>query len=223
MKIAIDGPAGAGKSTISKEVAKRLGYIYIDTGAMYRSVGLAALNAGISTTNESELEKIIEDIDISIKNLGDTQRFYLGGNDVTEKIREPQVSVAASNVAVVPSVRLKLVELQRKMSESSDVLMDGRDIGTYVLPNAELKIFLTASVDERARRRYEELRLKNTATTFEDVKNDIIYRDKNDSEREFAPLKAAPDSVVLDSTDMSVEEVINKILDLVKERQDVII
>lgn len=223
MKIAIDGPAGAGKSTISKEVAKRLGFIYIDTGAMYRSVGLAALNAGISTTNESELEKIIEDIDISIKNLGDTQRFYLGGNDVTEKIREPQVSVAASNVAVVPSVRLKLVELQRKMSESSDVLMDGRDIGTYVLPNAELKIFLTASVDERARRRYEELRLKNTATTFEDVKNDIIYRDKNDSEREFAPLKAAPDSVVLDSTDMSVEEVINKILDLVKERQDVII
>lgn len=223
MKIAIDGPAGAGKSTISKEVAKRLGFIYIDTGAMYRSVGLAALNAGISTTNESELEKIIEDIDISIKNLGDTQRFYLGGNDVTEKIREPQVSVAASNVAVVPSVRLKLVELQRKMSESSDVLMDGRDIGTYVLPNAELKIFLTASVDERARRRYEELRLKNTDTTFEDVKNDIIYRDKNDSEREFAPLKAAPDSVVLDSTDMSVEEVINKILDLVKERQDVII
>lgn len=223
MKIAIDGPAGAGKSTISKETAKRLGFIYIDTGAMYRSVGLAALNAGISTTDEEELGKIISDIDISIKNVDNTQRFYLCGEDVTEKIREPEVSVAASNVAVVPAVRLKLVELQRRMAENADVLMDGRDIGTYVLPNAELKIFLTASVDERARRRYEELCSKNVKTTLEAVKNDIIYRDKNDSEREFAPLKPAPDSVLLDTTDMTVEEVINKILNLIKERRNVII
>ncbi len=223
MKIAIDGPAGAGKSTISKETAKRLGFIYIDTGAMYRSVGLAALNAGVSTTDEEELGKIISDIDISIKNVDNTQRFYLCGEDVTEKIREPEVSVAASNVAVVPAVRLKLVELQRRMAENADVLMDGRDIGTYVLPNAELKIFLTASVDERARRRYEELCSKNVKTTLEAVKNDIIYRDKNDSEREFAPLKPAPDSVLLDTTDMTVEEVINKILNLIKERRNVII
>ena len=223
MKIAIDGPAGAGKSTISKETAKRLGFIYIDTGAMYRSVGLAALNAGISTTDEEELGKIISDIDISIKNVDNTQRFYLCGEDVTEKIREPEVSVAASIVAVVPAVRLKLVELQRRMAENADVLMDGRDIGTYVLPNAELTIFLTASVDERARRRYEELCSKNVKTTLEAVKNDIIYRDKNDSEREFAPLKPAPDSVLLDTTDMTVEEVINKILNLIKERRNVII
>ena len=223
MKIAIDGPAGAGKSTISKETAKRLGFIYIDTGAMYRSVGLAALNAGVSTTDEEQLGRIISDIDISIKNVDNTQRFYLCGEDVTEKIREPEVSVAASNVAVVPAVRLKLVELQRRMAENADVLMDGRDIGTYVLPNAELKIFLTASVDERARRRYEELCSKNVKTTLEAVKNDIIYRDKNDSEREFAPLKPAPDSVLLDTTDMTVEEVINKILDLIKERRNVII
>ena len=223
MKIAIDGPAGAGKSTISKETAKRLGFIYIDTGAMYRSVGLAALNAGVSTTDEEQLGRIISDIDISIKNVDNTQRFYLCGEDVTEKIREPEVSVAASNVAVVPAVRLKLVELQRRMAENADVLMDGRDIGTYVLPNAELKIFLTASVDERARRRYEELCSKNVKTTLEAVKNDIIYRDKNDSEREFAPLKPAPDSVLLDTTDMTVEEVINKILNLIKERRNVII
>ncbi len=223
MKIAIDGPAGAGKSTISKEIAKRLGFIYIDTGAMYRSVGLAALNAAIDTTNEDELSRIIEDIDISIKNIDNTQRFYLGVDDVTEKIREPEVSVAASNVAVVPAVRLKLVELQRRLAESSDVVMDGRDIGTYVLPNAELKIFLTASVDERAERRFEELKAKNVDTTFDAVKNDIIYRDKNDSEREFAPLKPAHDSVIIDSTDLSIEEVIDKILGLVKERRNVII
>lgn len=217
MQIAIDGPAGAGKSTISKEIARQLGFIYIDTGAMYRSVGLAALNAGISTTSESALSSIIGDIDIEIKNIGKAQRFFLNKNDVTDKIREPEVSVAASNVAVVPAVRLRLVELQRRMAESCNVVMDGRDIGTYVLPNAELKIFLTASVDERARRRFAELKLKNPNITFDEVKRDIEYRDKNDSEREFAPLKPADDSVILDSTDLTVEEVINRILQLAED------
>lgn len=221
MRIAIDGPAGAGKSTISKAVAKRLGFIYIDTGAMYRSVGLAALNAGIDTKDAKGLETILGDIDIIIENTGDSQKFYLNGTDVTEEIRKPEVSVAASDVAVVPAVRLKLVELQRKMAENADVLMDGRDIGTYVLPDAELKVFLTASVDERARRRYAELCEKNQCVTFDDVKNDIIYRDKNDSEREFAPLREAEDSVLVDSTDMSIDDVISKILDLVKEKHNV--
>lgn len=221
MRIAIDGPAGAGKSTISKAVAKRLGFIYIDTGAMYRSVGLAALNAGIDTKDAKGLETILGDIDIIIENTGDSQKFYLNGTDVTEEIRKPEVSVAASDVAVVPAVRLKLVELQRKMAENADVLMDGRDIGTYVLPDAEFKVFLTASVDERARRRYAELCEKNQCVTFDDVKNDIIYRDKNDSEREFAPLRKAEDSVLVDSTDMSIDDVISKILDLVKEKHNV--
>lgn len=221
MKIAIDGPAGAGKSTISKAVAKRLGYIYIDTGAMYRSIGLAAINMGVDTKDSERLSAILDDIEINIKSVGDTQKFFLNGSDVTEDIRKPEVSVAASNVAVVPEVRLKLVELQRNMAECSDVLMDGRDIGTYVLPSAELKIFLTASVDERAKRRYTELCEKNTSVSYDELKNDIIYRDKNDSEREFAPLRQADDSVVIDSTDMSIDEVIEKILDLVKERKDV--
>lgn len=214
MQIAIDGPAGAGKSTISKKVAKQLGFVYIDTGAMYRSVGLAALNAGVSTTSESALCSIIGDIDIEIRNSGGTQRFFLNKNDVTDKIRDPEVSVAASNVAVIPAVRLKLVELQRKMAESCNVVMDGRDIGTYVLPDAELKVFLTASVDERARRRFDELKQKNQNVTFAEVKRDMEYRDKNDSEREFAPLKPADDSIILDSTDLTVEEVINRILQL---------
>lgn len=221
MRIAIDGPAGAGKSTISKAVAKRLGFIYIDTGAMYRSVGFAALNAGIDTKDAKGLETILGDIDIIIENTGDSQKFYLNGTDVTEEIRKPEVSVAASDVAVVPAVRLKLVELQRKMAENADVLMDGRDIGTYVLPDAELKVFLTASVDERARRRYAELCEKNQCVTLDEVKNDIIYRDKNDSEREFAPLREAEDSVLVDSTDMSIDDVISKILDLVKEKHNV--
>lgn len=214
MRIAIDGPAGAGKSTISKEIAKRLGYVYIDTGAMYRSVGLAALRSGATVTSEIELEPIIENIDIGIENTESGQRFLLNGEDVTEKIREKEVSVAASDVATVPAVRLKLVEIQRDLARSRDVVMDGRDIGTYVLPDAELKIFLTASVDERARRRYEELKLKDKSVSLESVKRDIINRDRNDSEREFAPLKPADDSVILDSTELGIEEVMDKVMEL---------
>lgn len=218
MKIAIDGPAGAGKSTISKAVAKQLGFVHIDTGAMYRSVGLACLNKNIDTLNCNEIDTILPDIDISIENHGNNQKFFLNYVDVTTAIREPEVSVAASNVATIPAVRLKLVELQRNLAQNTDVVMDGRDIGTYVLPNADLKIFLTASVDERATRRYNELIGKNISATIEEVKSDIIYRDKNDSEREFAPLKPADDSIVLDSTDLSIEQVIDNIIKLVKER-----
>ncbi|HIV85866.1 MAG TPA: (d)CMP kinase [Candidatus Monoglobus merdigallinarum] len=221
MKIAIDGPAGAGKSTISKAVAGELNYLYIDTGAMYRSVGLAAVEAGINTRSETELAGIIGDILIDIKNTEDGQKYYLNGRDVTQKIREPQISMAASDVAVIPAVRLKLVELQRKLAEKTDVVMDGRDIGTYVLRDAELKIFLTASVDERARRRYNELRQKNSEADLDAVRAEMIKRDKNDSEREFAPLRQAEDAVLVDTTNMDIGEVIDKILQLAKEKKNV--
>lgn len=224
MKIAIDGPAGAGKSTISKTLAKELDYIYIDTGAMYRSVGLAALDAGINPRNESDIAEILDDIIIDIKNGENGPVFYLNGNDVSEKIRRPQVSMAASDVAVIPAVRLKLVEQQRNLAEKADVVMDGRDIGTYVLPNAELKIFLTASVEERARRRYNELCEKGEKASLDAVAAEIEARDKNDSERTFAPLRQAEDAVLVDTTGLSISQVTEKIMGLVdaivKERKN---
>lgn len=219
MKIAIDGPAGAGKSTISKEVAKKLGYIYIDTGAMYRAVGLAAVRKGIDTKDADGVSSILDDIDITISHDKTGQRIYLNSEDVSEAIRMPEISVAASNVATIVSVRKKLVAIQRALAEKTDVVMDGRDIGTYVLPDAEAKIYLTASVEERATRRYKELCEKGVECDLESVKADMEYRDKNDSGRDFAPLKAAEDSVIVDSTDMSIEQTIDKICSIAEERQ----
>ncbi len=219
MKIAIDGPAGAGKSTISKAVAEKLGYVYIDTGAMYRSVGLAAISSGIDPRDESGVVGILDGLNIEIKTSGGAQRYYLNGADVTEKIRENPVSMAASNVAVIPAVRLKLVELQRKTAEKADVVMDGRDIGTYVLPDAELKIYLTASVHERALRRFRELLSKGETADLALVEQEIAARDKNDSEREFAPLRQADDAVLVDTTDMTVPEVIAAIIKLAEEKR----
>ena len=219
MKIAIDGPAGAGKSTISKAVAENLGYIYIDTGAMYRSVGLAALDAGLNPKSEQDVISILDGITIDIKNEDGAPAFYLNGENVTKRIREDKVSMAASDVAVIPAVRLKLVELQRKLAEKADVVMDGRDIGTYVLPDAELKIFLTATVRERAMRRYKELIAKGAEVELETVEADIAARDKNDSEREFAPLRQADDAVLVDTTGLSIQEVIAAIHELVEKRR----
>lgn len=217
VQIAIDGPAGAGKSTISKRAAKQLGYIYIDTGAMYRTVGLAALESGKNPKIASEVESILDDISIEICHREGEQRIYLGGRDVSEDIRRPEVSVAASDVAVIPAVRIKLVELQRSLAQKENVIMDGRDIGTYVLPNAKVKIFLTASLEERARRRYEELQKKGDLSTFDEVKADMAYRDKNDSGRDFAPLKAAEDSILLDTTGNTLEQSVNQIINLIRE------
>lgn len=214
MKIAIDGPAGAGKSTISRAVAEKLGYVYIDTGAMYRSVGLEVLNKNLDPRSADDAVSVLSDIEIDIKNRGGVQAFYLNGEDVTEKIRENRVSMAASDVAVIPAVRLRLVDLQRKMAERSDVVMDGRDIGTYVLPDAELKIYLTASVHERALRRFRELSVKGECPNIETVEKEIAARDKNDSEREFAPLKQADDAVLVDTTEMTISEVIDAIIRL---------
>ena len=216
MKIAIDGPAGAGKSSIAREVAKRLGLVYVDTGAMYRAVAVYAIEKGIEIKEENFTQEVLDKIEIEIAYDENGQRIYLCKKDVSERIREADASIGASNVATIPAVRLKLVELQRKLSEKTSVIMDGRDIGTYVLPDAEVKIFLTASVDVRARRRLLELENKGMSAEFEKVKKDIEYRDKNDSEREFAPLKKAEDAVVVDTSDMTIQEVIDRISGIIK-------
>ncbi len=216
MKIAIDGPAGAGKSSISKLAAKELGFIYIDTGAMYRAAAVYAIKNGIEIKEENMTEEVLNKIKIDIKYNENGQQIFLCGEDVTKRIREADASLGASNIAVIPSVRLKLVDLQRELAKGNDVLMDGRDIGTYVLPDAELKIYLTASVEERAKRRLKELIEKGQDADFETVKRDIEYRDKNDSEREFAPLKKSEDAVLIDSTNMTIDEVKNRIIELAR-------
>ena len=188
ISVAVDGPAGAGKSSVSKAVAKSLGYTYIDTGAMYRAVALFAINNGIDAKNETEkLVSRLNEVEIDIKYTDEGQQIYLLGENVSKRIREEDVSVGASNVAVIPEVRKKLVELQRKMAESANVIMDGRDICSYVLPNADVKIFLTASAESRAKRRYDELCEKGIECDFEKIKADMEYRDKNDSQRAVAP------------------------------------
>lgn len=219
MKIAIDGPAGAGKSTISKAVAEKLGFIYIDTGAMYRAVGLSAVRNGIDTSDAEGVISLLGDINIELSYNENGQQIFLNGENVSADIRMPEISSAASNVAVIPEVRLKLVELQRQLASQNDVLMDGRDIGTYVLPDAEVKIFLTASVEERAARRYRELLEKGVDVDFSDVKADIISRDKNDSEREFAPLKPADDSITVDNTNLNIQQSVDEICRIAEARR----
>lgn len=217
ISVAIDGPAGAGKSSISKTVAKNLGMVYIDTGAMYRASALYAINNEVPM-EEDELKKVLDDINIDIKYSEEGQIIFLNGEDVSKKIREPEVSLGASAIATVPAVRLKLVELQRELAKKGNVIMDGRDIGTYVLPDATLKIYLTASVEERARRRCLEEAEKGMKSDINQVMADIQKRDVNDMNREFAPLKQAEDAILVDSTDMSFDEVVEKITGLIKEK-----
>lgn len=214
--IAIDGPAGAGKSTVSKICAARLGYTYIDTGAMYRAVALKC-NEECAMRNAQLTEELIAEVtqDIEIK-LDEAARVFLDGREVTKEIRTPEVSRGASNVAKFGFVRKKLTELQREMAAKGSVIMDGRDIGTQVLPNADLKIFLTASVEERAHRRFLELKEKNFPADFAQIKEEIALRDKQDSEREIAPLAQAEDAILLDTTDLTIEQVAEKILELAK-------
>ena len=213
--IAIDGPGGAGKSTIAKIIAKKLGCVYIDTGAMYRAVGLFAVRKGIDTENADALEKVLDEIEIDIENIGGEMRIFLCGEDVSDKIRTPEISMAASNVARAVPVRLKLVELQRKLAEKNNVIMDGRDIGSYVLPNADAKIYLTADVKDRARRRYDELILKDESIKFEDVLLDMEKRDYNDSHREFAPLCKADDALLVDTTGFQLEQSVEKLFNII--------
>ena len=213
--IAVDGPAGAGKSSVCKACAAAWGLVYIDTGAMYRSAALYAIEQGIPIT-QAAIRPHLDDVKIDMQYVDGVQRIYLNGRDVTARIREADVSRGASDIAVIPAVRVKLVELQRMLAKNHAVIMDGRDIGTYVLPDADLKIYLTASVDIRAARRLAEMTQKGMQGELEQVKREIEYRDKNDSEREFAPLRRAADAVLVDSSDMNFEQVVAHISALIK-------
>ena len=218
INIAIDGPAGAGKSTIAKYISRTLGIIYLDTGAMYRTVALKAIWSGVDTKDAQKLAELVETIDIRITHTGSEQQIFLDGIDVSRDIRLPAVSIGASDVAVVPAVRIKMVELQREIAKSNNVVMDGRDIGTYVLPDAGNKFFLTASLDERACRRFKEMQEKGMAgVSLEEVRRDIEYRDKNDSTRAFAPLLKAADAVEIDTSDLSIDQVTEKMLSYIKK------
>lgn len=208
--IAVDGPAGAGKSTVSKICASKLGYTYIDTGAMYRAVALKVLQSG-KPVDDSLIVDVTRDIRIE---LDESARVFLDGREVTTQIRTPEVSRTASLVAKVGYVRQKLTELQRQMASRGNVIMDGRDIGTQVLPNADLKIFLTATVAERARRRFDELKAKGLAADLAQIETEITLRDKQDSEREIAPLAQAEDAILLDTTRLTIDEVVAEILRL---------
>ncbi|SDC52129.1 MULTISPECIES: (d)CMP kinase [unclassified Candidatus Frackibacter] len=212
--IAIDGPAGAGKSTIAKQVAEELGSIYIDTGAMYRALTLKALRLEIDIGSEQELANLAKNTEIRFRKVDNQDRILLDNEDVSEEIRSQAVSNHVSLVAKVPAVRKELVNLQRKMAKDTSVVMDGRDIGTVVLPNADVKIFLTASVEERTKRRYEELKLKGEEIDFFQLKSEIIRRDKLDRERVVAPLKKADDAIELDSTKLTIREVVEEVLRL---------
>ena len=209
--IALDGPSGAGKSTVAKALAKRLDIIYLDTGAMYRSLAYVAVKQGIDVNDEAAVKPMLDNLDMKIIT-GDSQQIIVNGENVTPFIREHYVSKAASDISALPSVRIKLVELQRESAKNDCVVLDGRDIGTYVLPDAKYKFFITATPEVRAKRRFEELKAKGDAPSYEKVLEDIKVRDYNDSHRAFAPLKQADDAVLVDTTDMSIDEVIDFVL-----------
>lgn len=218
INIAIDGPSGAGKSTIAKAVAQKLGYIYIDTGAMYRAVGLFYTRRGTDIKNDKQaVISLLSQINIDIKYIDDNQHIFLNGEDVTDKIRTPEISMAASDSGTVKEIRERMTVIQRRLAEEKNCVMDGRDIGSYVLPFANVKIFLTAGVAIRAERRYKELTEKGTEVTYDEVLSDMIRRDENDSNREFMPLKAAEDAVVIDTSDLSLEESVKAVLSAVKD------
>ena len=217
MNIAIDGPAGAGKSTIAKLAAKKLGFVYVDTGAMYRSIALYVIENDVDPDDEAAMSTALDKIDVSIAYEDGAQHIFLNGRDVSTEIRQETVGNMASKVATKPAVRAKLLDLQRGLAKTQDVLMDGRDIGTFVLPNAELKIYLTASVEERANRRYKELVEKGQTPDLEQIKKDIEARDYQDMHRDIAPLKQAEDAVLIDSSDMTIDEVVSEIIRLSKQ------
>ncbi len=217
INVAIDGPAGAGKSTISRAAAKAIGFIYVDTGALYRTVGVNALRKGIDTKDKAAVAATLGDISVDLVFENGEQKVLLNGENVSEEIRTPPASMAASDVSAVPEVRAFLFDLQRDIDKRNNCIMDGRDIGTVVLPDAQVKIFLTASPESRALRRYKELIEKGSQVEYKDVLEDLIERDYNDSHREIAPLKPAEDGVIVDTTNLNLEESINEIIRIVKE------
>lgn len=219
LQIAIDGPSGAGKSTMAKILSKRLGIMYLDTGAMYRALALKAIRSGIDTHDREKISSLLHDSDISIEFEDGNQKVLLDGEDVSDKIRTDEVSMGASAVSAIPDVRLMLVELQQNIASDNPVVMDGRDIGTHVLPNAQVKIFLTASASERALRRYNEQREKGILSkSLKELEKEIKIRDHNDSNRSESPLRQAEDAILLDTSNLTIEESVEKILEIVKAK-----
>ena len=218
LNIAIEGPAGAGKSTIAKQLAKELSFIYVDTGAMYRSMALYFMRNGIAKEDEAAISDACKTVEVSIAYENGEQQVLLNGENVSKEIRKEEVGKMASATSVYKDVRKKLVELQQKLASDKDVIMDGRDIGTCVLPNAQVKIYLTASVETRAERRYQELQEKGVACDLEVIKKDIADRDYQDMHREISPLKQAEDAILVDSSDMGIEEVVAAIKNIYREK-----
>ncbi len=216
INVAIDGPAGAGKSTIAKAAAKALGYIYVDTGALYRAVALAAVREGVINDTD-KIIAMLDSVQVELKYIDGVQSVLLNGEDVSAYIRTPEISMGASKASAIPEVRAFLLELQRDIAKKNNVIMDGRDIATVVLPNADVKIFLFASPECRAERRYKELIEKGESVMFEDVLADVNQRDYQDSHREIAPLKPSKESILLDTSDINLEESIQAVISIIKE------
>ncbi len=221
ISIAIDGPGGAGKSTISKEVARRAGIVYVDTGALYRTVGYYAREHGLSVNQAKQPDKmtpLLDDITVELVYEGGSQHVYLNGEDLGDRIRQPDISMYASAVSSVPSVRAFLLETQKEIARKQSVIMDGRDIGTVILPNADIKVFLTASNEARAQRRYNELVAKGVEVKYEDVLSELIERDAADSGRDIAPAIAAPDAIIFDNSDYTFEQSVEYIMGLINQK-----
>ncbi|HAX84235.1 MAG TPA: (d)CMP kinase [Ruminococcaceae bacterium] len=217
INIAIDGPAGAGKSSTAKLIAKKLGYIYVDTGALYRTVGLYSIRKGIDTKDAEKVIATLPDVKVELKFIDGSQHVFLNGEDVSDAIRTPEASMGASNVSAIPKVREFLFDLQRSIAANNNCIMDGRDIGTVVLPNADVKIFLTASVEERANRRYKEMLEKGESADYNDILEDIKKRDYQDSHREIAPLRQADDAIFVDNGGYDLESGTEYLLGIIKE------
>ena len=220
LQIAIDGPGGAGKSTVSKAIAARLGIVYVDTGALYRTIGYYVRSQNTDPKDGDAVSALLPEINIEVKYVDGSQRVFLNGEDLGDRIRTPEMSMYASAVSAIPAVRAFLLDTQRDIAEKNSVIMDGRDIGTVILPNADLKIFLTASAECRARRRYDELIAKGQSVSFEDVLREMNERDKNDSTRATAPAVAASDAILFDNTGMGLEETVEYIIKLAEKATD---
>lgn len=218
MIVAIDGPAGSGKGTVTKVIASRMGLINLDTGATYRCVALEALRRGVTLEEKDKIVELVDDLNIEFKHDDELIRVFLNGEDVTSEVRSKEVTQIVSQISSIVPVRLKMVDLQRKMAEGKDVIMEGRDIGTYVFPNADIKIYLDADVEERAKRRYKENMEKGINTSYEEVIENIKIRDENDKNKEIGALKVAEDAIVVDSTKMTIEEMADKVEEIINKK-----
>lgn len=219
MIVAIDGPAGSGKGTVTKLIAKRMGLINLDTGATYRCVALETLRRGLTVEDKQKIIDLVDDLDIEFEYENDDIKVFLNGEEVTSEIRNMEVTKIVSQVSSIVPVRLKMVELQRRMAKGKDVIMEGRDIGTYVFPNADVKIYLDANVEERAKRRFKENQEKGIEGSFEEILENIKLRDENDKNKEIGALKVADDAIIVDSSKLTIEEMTNRVEEIIKERK----